>query len=444
MVTHLSKAGITAWISIAAVIWLVTFPSCASTLTENPGFLNPATISSPVPVVSSTNQNSTVIRIVAVSNCTPVIRYANDSYFSVSQEYDHEISGSSYGRNHAIQITDLEPATNYHYQVSGCGVQDTDRMFSTFPVSGACTFIMYGDTREQQPLYNQTERHKLVADRITQEQDILFVVNSGDLVSESNDPAEWSRFFNATDKLRSVTTYFAVPGNHDADRILFRQLFGTDNTTFFDCGATRIALLDSTDLSSMTPEDQAEWIKSVFRSYEGAEIVILHYPIYSSDEKHFGGWQNLQQTLVPAFHESGVRLVFNSHVHAFEQVEQDGITYITEARGGAPAYPLNRTRIPGSVRSFENTLGYSRVTVDPEARMINIDVIRVADVSGDLRSVLKMYPEETIDARIRIPLSNPLFHFPDISGLVCVLKNGEDAGSCNHSNQSLKLPLRLR
>ena len=87
-------------------------------------------------------------------------------------------------------------------------------------------------------------------------------------------------------------------------------------------------------------------------------------PSYSSDEKHYGGWENIQRILVPAFQESGVRLVFNSHVHAFEQVKRDGITYITEARGGAPAYPLNRNRIPGSVRAYENTLGYSRVTVD--------------------------------------------------------------------------------
>ena len=125
---------------------------------------------------------------------------------------------------------------------------------------------------------------------------------------------------------------------------------------------------------------------------------------YSSDEKHYGGWENIQRTLVPAFQESGVKLVFSSHVHAFEQIERDGITYITEARGGAPAYPLNSTRIPGSVRAYENTLGYSRVTVNPDTGMITIDVIRVADVSGDLRTVTKIYPEGTVDALIRIPL----------------------------------------
>jgi 3',5'-cyclic AMP phosphodiesterase CpdA len=276
-----------------------------------------------------------------------------------------------------------------------------------------------------------------VADRIAQDKDIHFVVNSGDLVSDSNDAAEWSRIFDATEKVRSVATYFAVPGNHDDNRMLFRQLFGTDNTTFFDCGSTRIALLDSTDMSSMTQEDQAAWLESALRSYEGAKVVIMHYPAYSSEEKHYGGWENIQRTLVPAFQKSGVQLVFNSHVHAFEQVDRDGITYITEARGGAPAYPLNSTRIPGSVRAYENTLGYSRVTVYPQAGMISIDVIRVADVSGDQRTVTRIYPEGTVDAEIRHPFSTSNNGFPDISELVCFLINIKDKNECNNPNRNM-------
>jgi calcineurin-like phosphoesterase family protein len=430
-------AGIRAWIIITTVTLLFVCPAIAISIDETPNISEEINIPSMGPVVSGTNQNSTVIRIISDTICAPSVRYANESYFSVFQNYGHKISGVPYERNHTIRITDLEPATKYHYLVSGCGIQEMDRTFTTFPVTGSCTFIVYGDTREQAPLYNQTERHKLVADRIAQEKDILFVVNSGDLVSNSNDVAEWSRFFNSTEKVRSVTTYTAVPGNHDADRSLFRQLFGTDNATFFDCGNTRIALLDSTDLSSMTLEDQAAWLESAVRSYEGAKVVIMHYPAYSSDEKHYGGWENIQRTLVPAFQESGVRLVFNSHVHAFEQVDRDGITYITEARGGAPAYPLNSTRVPGSIRAYENTLGYSRVTVTPDAGTITIDVIRVADVSGDLRTVTKIYPEGTVDAVVRIPWGNSLDHFPDISELVCFLNDMKDKSGCNNSYRNM-------
>ena len=427
MKIRLSKAGLWVWFNIAILTWLVVCPASSESFNEIPGISDDMTIPPMGPVIFGTTQNSTVISIVADTSRSPIVRYANGSYFSFSQNYDHEVVSSYNGRNHTIRITGLEPGIQYHYQVNGCGIPDFDRTFRTFPATGSFTFVVYGDTREQAPLYTQTERHKIVADRIAQEKDVMFVINSGDLVSDSSDLAEWSRFFNATERVRSMTTYTAIPGNHDNDRILFRQLFGTDNTTIFECGNMRIALLDSTDASPMTLEEQAVWLKSAFGSYNGAKVVILHYPVYSSDEKHYGGWENIQRILVPAFQESDVCLVFNSHVHAFEQVNRDGIMYITEARGGAPAYPLNKTRIPGSVRAYENTLGYSRVTVDPEAGMIRVDVIRVAEVSGDLRTVTKIYPDDTIDAQIRIPLRKSSDRFLDISEMVCTLNDVKDA-----------------
>ena len=367
MAARQRTTGFHLWFPAMIIVWFILCPVIAVPSPDNQYISRVEPIYPLGPVVSGTNQTSTVLSVVADHTCDPVVRYANDSFFSVYRIYDHEISSSHSGIDHAIRIANLEPATSYHYNVIGCGVQEIDRTFTTFPESGSCTFIVYGDTREQAPVYNQTDRHKLVADRIAQEKDVFFVINSGDLVSESNDGGEWSRFFNATEKLRSVTTYDAIPGNHDTNRSLFRQLFGNDEATLLDCGNTRIALLDSTDTSSMTRLEQAEWLTSALQTYKGAKIVIMHYPVYSSDEKHYGGWEDVQSSLVPAFLESGVKIVFSSHMHAFEQVERDGITYITEARGGAPSYPLNITRIPGSVRSYENTLGYSRVTVDPEA-----------------------------------------------------------------------------
>jgi hypothetical protein len=385
-------------------------------------------------VTSGTTQNSTIIRIVSNVSCAPSVGFANDSWFSESGKYDHQITGSTPGMIHAIPLADLEPATLYHYQISGCGIGENARKFTTFPQSGSCTFIVYGDTREQAPLYTQTQRHKIVADRISGEPGILFVINSGDLVAETDDPSEWTRFFGATDKLRSVTTYLAVPGNHDADRTLFRDLFGNDGAHYFDCGDARIILLDSTDSSSMTLTEQAKWMGADAGQSGRVTIAVLHHPVYSSDEKHYGGFENLQRVLVPAFQESGIRLVFNSHVHAFEEVRQDGITYITEARGGAPAYPLNQTRIPGSVNTYENTLGYSRVTVDPRSGDIKVEVIRVADISEDLRNVTRIYPVDTIDARIRIPVHDPPTRLQDISGHLCFLKGVNDSIKCDNSD----------
>jgi len=433
------KAGIWVWLSIALVAWLFFCPAIAVSFSENPQNSNYVLIPSMGPVVFGTNQNSTTVGIVAHNDCIPVIRYANNSFFSISQYYDHEISSLSHGRNHTIRITNLEPATKYHYNVSGCGLENIDRSFSTYPASGSCTFIVYGDTREQAPLYTQTERHKIVADHIAQEKGFLFVINSGDLVSNSTDPSEWSRFFNATEKIRSMTTYTAIPGNHDTDRLLFRQLFGEEGPDYFDCGAARIILLDSTDMSSMTMIEQAQWLSNVKNVGQRVTIVILHHPMYSSEEKHYGGYDDLQRVLVHVFQEYGVRLVFNSHVHAFEQVNRDGITYITEGRGGAPAYFLNPTRIPGSVKSLESSLGYSRVTVGP-AGEIMIDAIRVADVSSDLRTVTKVYAPDTIDTKISIPSGDAYAGFTGISVLKCFQTESEGNHGCLDPLVHRKIP----
>ena len=69
--------------------------------------------------------------------------------------------------------------------------------------------------------------------------------------------------------------------------------------------------------------------------------------------------------------------------------------------------------------------------------MITIDVIRVADVSGDLRTVTRIYPEGTVDAVVRIPWGKSLNRFPDISELVCFLNDMKDKSGCNNSYRDM-------
>jgi hypothetical protein len=69
--------------------------------------------------------------------------------------------------------------------------------------------------------------------------------------------------------------------------------------------------------------------------------------------------------------------------------------------------------------------------------MISIDVIRVADVSGDLRTVEKIYPEGTVDAEIRYPLGTSFNSFPDFSELMCFLKNIKDKNRSNNPYQNM-------
>ena len=126
-------AGIHAWIIVTTIALIVICPALAVPITETHDISKDIMTVSMGPVVSGTNQNSTVIRIVSDNPCTPSLRYANESFFSVSKDYDRDVPGVPKGTYHAIQITGLEPATKYHYLASGCGIPDIDRTFTTFP-----------------------------------------------------------------------------------------------------------------------------------------------------------------------------------------------------------------------------------------------------------------------------------------------------------------------
>ncbi len=60
----------------------------------------------------------------------------------------------------------LESGTRYHFALQQEGSPIGNQSFMTFPENGACSFIVYGDTREQAPYFTQIERHRIVADRI--------------------------------------------------------------------------------------------------------------------------------------------------------------------------------------------------------------------------------------------------------------------------------------
>ena len=278
--------------------------------------------------------------------------------------------------------------------------------FLTLPENGSCSFIIYGDTREQIPYFTQTERHKIVADRISQEPAITFVINTGDLVSNPGDTGEWNRFFSAGKMLFGTTTYAVVRGNHDSNLSLLKDLFGTDEMYSFDCGDAHIAVIDSTSGARFSLDEQVRWLKTDLESTDKWKIVVVHHPLYTSEENHFGGFENLQKKFGPVFLSGNVSVVFNGHVHAYERIEQSGITYITEGRGGAPAYRLSEKKMDGSVRSRENSLGYSRITINPATQSLQIEVIEVAEVSSDLRNVTKISPEDTVIDRFELKKSD--------------------------------------
>jgi acid phosphatase type 7 len=318
------------------------------------------------------------------------VEYAVEDFYSENSSYSDSVPDSLQELHH-VTLTGLQPDTIYHYRVSTGEEYTDDHVFTTLG-DGPFTFIVYGDTREQAPALTQLNRHKLVADRIAQEQGISFVLHTGDLVFNGDDLGEWGRFFEAGRQMLSSIPFFPVAGNHENNSSDYYDTFGVAPYYSFNCANAHFALLDSNDGADLDAE--AAWLSIDLSVDTDWKFAVCHHPLYTSDSNHWGGNTDLQEHWEPVFMENGINAVFNAHVHVYERDYENDIHYITIATGGAPSYALAEAKIPGYRNSFEHTLGYARITVNgTEASM---DVIKVADLSEDNAEIINTYPPNTI------------------------------------------------
>jgi predicted phosphodiesterase len=302
--------------------------------------------------------------------------------------------------DHRVVLPDLLPGTGYRYRVISENGTTGDLHFLTCPAAGEpVSFLVMGDTRDEPPLILQEERFGAVAARAAEEPGITFVVHTGDFVLDGDRDEDWDRFFRVGGVLLANTTLLPVRGNHDGSPDSFREVLGLPVNYTFTCGDVTLAVLDSGDESWGDLPGQAHWLEGELAPAGRHRFAALHYPLYSSDEKHFGGWENLRETFAPVFSRQGVRAVFQGHVHVYERDVSGGVQYVTDARGGAPPYRLGAGTIPEHRRSLSDTLGYTRVTVRSPSLPAVMEVIRVADIR---EGKIIPLPQGTVVERIRL------------------------------------------
>ncbi len=341
------------------------------------------------PYVTNTSESSAVITWRTAS---PVEGWA---------EYDTPGCGETYripsgkGTIHRVLLTDLVPATTYHYRV-GTGDETTgDCRFKTFG-DEVFTCIIYGDTRAQKPYFAQAERHGLVAERIAAEEDILFVIHTGDFVC---DEEEWDEFFSVAGPVLRNTTLVPVAGNHEGSAEAFSAIFSLPTYYSFDAGSLHVTVLDSNDWAWPDMDTQTAWLEEDLVSPFPWKIAAFHHPPFSSDRKHPGGNQAIRAEWCDILSENDVDAVVSAHTHAYERYRMDGTEYFVIGCGGAPFYPLAEEKPEGHQTGREQTLGYLRVTVSPES--IVMEMVPVAEIAEDGKAT--MHPAGTVIDAVRVP-----------------------------------------
>jgi predicted phosphodiesterase len=329
------------------------------------------------------------------------VEYAPEASYSANSTYSSSIPDSAKTLHH-VALTGLQPNTTYHYRVrvdEGCAA---DHTFTTLGAE-RFTFVVYGDTRDEAPMFTQLERHKLVADRIAEEEGVSFVIHTGDLVSDGNDLEEWGRFFEAGRRMLDHVPIFPVAGNHEDYSANYYEIFSVPQWYSFDSANAHFSMLDSNDGADLDVE--AAWLANDLSGDADWKFAVCHHPLYTSDPNHWGGDPSLRDHWEQVLMENGVAAVFNAHMHAYERYWENGIHHVVLGIGGAPSYKLADQKIDGYRNSLEHSLGYARITIDGDDA--SMEVIRVADLSVDNGEVVDVYPPGTVFETVSLSPESP-------------------------------------
>lgn len=341
------------------------------------------------PYLTNTTTYSTIISFKPSGTGYYSIEYADDEYYTSHGRYSNMLDDPLNTSLHHILVSGLSPDTLYHYRLVGPDGVSSDYHFRTFG-NGSFTFIVYGDTRSASA-NSSMAKHKIVADRIAGE-NASFVIHVGDYVFSGNDTVGWDDFFATGHDMLANLTIYPVIGNHEANSPYYYQAFGMPEWYSFDYGDAHFTVLDS---NVNDPGGQAEWLRQDLSGSQKWKFVIFHHPLYSSENHGLekagvlkGPWENIMI-------QNGVDVVFNGHVHSYERIEKNGITYIIAGTGGAPFNDEDEwgpgIALEGDV---EYTIGYVRVQVGPNE--LATEYVPVAKISGNDQETITMVQQNTV------------------------------------------------
>ncbi len=367
------------------------------------------------PYITGTTETLTTINWKTGDPTWGVVEYATEEQYALGGGYDSLVVDPAPGQLHQVTITGLQPDEAYRYRVWILEAEvSSDSLPSDAPgeIEGwlqehaAATpdfsfrtlggqsfmFVVYGDTQEQYPWFTQMERHKLVADYIAREQGISFVVHLGDFTYDADYVPGWDVFFQAAREMLANNSIYPVMGNHDEYSAVYHDLFGKPETYSFRSGEARFLVLDTNSRADF--EAQRGWLQEELSSAAKWSLVFYHHPAYSSDARNYGGWRLSREHWEDVLVSAGVTAVFSGHVHAYERYLVRGLNHFVVGTGGGALSDLSPDAPAGLQNRLAKTLGYSRVTVEPDE--VTVAFLPVARVSDDNREVLETYPFGTV------------------------------------------------
>lgn len=269
---------------------------------------------------------------------------------------------------------------------------------SASAASGKFTFAVYGDTRT-----NPVEHAVIIQELLRLHPE--FVLQSGDLVSDGKNPAQWEQFAQITLPLRAAhIAYYPARGNHDVGAYyphVVTEPFDSGDTVnklyyAFTRHHNRFIIVDS--MEDYDPSSrQYAWLAGELAKSRASAIntfVMFHEGPFSIGPH--GSTLEAQQYLHPLFVKYRPTAVFCGHDHLYYRTVRDGVTYIVTGGGGAPPYrPENRQiAIPGDIY-VHDTDNMGHPVSDEEYKSLIYHAIK-CDVDGPHVTMTVIRPDGSL------------------------------------------------
>jgi len=298
-------------------------------------------------------------------------------------------------KQHTIHLGNLEPNTEYAYDVLNDGTDEGKGKLTTYPDEiMPFNFVAIGDTR------NRHDVHSEILGKIM-ETNPRFIVNSGDLVRNGRAIEDWEAFFGVSKELMRNTPYYPVLGNHEKDSPYYYDLFDLPNNEryfYFTVGDALFIVLDSegiqmTEPSFVTDENsdkfwhdaydeyfvtQKKWLEKVLdlNNEAGFIFIFQHKPLYSIMKNRVEEAELARKFWGDIFERHNVQVFMNGHDHHYHHALKNNVHYITSAGGGAPLYNFDSPQ-PETVKSSK-VEHFVNVEVNG-----NEAILHVIDINGN-------------------------------------------------------------
>ncbi len=263
-------------------------------------------------------------------------------------------------QHHSIQLGRLESNTLYKYDVLNDGSDEGKGQFRTYPDEiEPFKFVVLGDTRSRHDV------HTKIVNRII-EQEPMFVINTGDLVSNGRVIGDWEQFLKINREMMRNTPYYPVLGNHEKDSPYYYDFFDLPNNEryyYFNVGDALFIVLDSEGEEVSEPlyvsdENSDQFWKDKFENYfvtqkawleevltlhkkAGFIFVFQHKPLYGVKKSRLEEVEQNRKFYGDIFERHNVQVFMNGHDHHYHHAISNGVHYITTAGGGAGLYDVD-------------------------------------------------------------------------------------------------------